>query len=770
MKLFKNMKIKTRLYLIITLLGAVAVAIGIINIFELQSANQKMRGIYANRLVPIALLGEIRNHNNAIRHQLNRATQYDPSRAVSRFHRGKSIEEPMQKIEEHFKEIDTAWQKYLDTYRSEREKELGKDFIEARKGYRSVVENLMQVFRNRNFARANEILATEIPTAFAPITDTQTALVKYLEQVSLEQYNEAEERFQTVMIEDVIIITGSLLLAGLLGFFVIRSITGPIGFVINIFQNIADGRLDNEIKVDSDNEIGQLLKALQTTQQTLQKNLDNAKRLTVALDNVSTNIMMADNERHITYMNEAIQNMFRNAEPQIKQRFSDFSTSDLIGTSMDRFHVNPDKQKNILSTLTDSHKATIDIAGRTFDLVANPIINNEGDRLGSVVEWTDRTEELAVEEELEEVAAAAADGDFKQRLSTDGKTGFTLNLSESFNKLLETSDTGLAEVVRMLEAMARGDLTDRIVNEYHGTFGQLKNYSNSTAEKLSQVMADITSNADSLTMAAEQLNQTAQSMSQSATEQAASVEETSSSLEEMTSSIAQNAENSNVTDDLATKSSKEAGKGGEAVTETVGAMKQIAEKISVIEEIAYQTNLLALNAAIEAARAGEHGKGFAVVASEVRKLAENSQKSAAEIGELASNSVKIAEKAGELLQVIVPNISKTADLVQEISYASEQQRQGVDQINSAIRQLDQVAQQNASSSEELAATAEEMNGQAEGLQQIISFFTLDDNLISQKKPADKDRKVKTDDKKPASGSTGQAEVTSDPSLGDFEKF
>jgi methyl-accepting chemotaxis protein len=86
---------------------------------------------------------------------------------------------------------------------------------------------------------------------------------------------------------------------------------------------------------------------------------------------------------------------------------------------------------------------------------------------------------------------------------------------------------------------------------------------------------------------------------------------------------------------MATKASKEAAEGGDAVTQTVAAMKQIAQKISIVDDIAYQTNLLALNAAIEAARAGEHGKGFAVVAAEVRKLAERSQEAAKEIGDLA---------------------------------------------------------------------------------------------------------------------------------------
>ncbi|HYA43298.1 MAG TPA: methyl-accepting chemotaxis protein, partial [Syntrophobacteraceae bacterium] len=96
-----------------------------------------------------------------------------------------------------------------------------------------------------------------------------------------------------------------------------------------------------------------------------------------------------------------------------------------------------------------------------------------------------------------------------------------------------------------------------------------------------------------------------------------------------------------------------------------------------------------------------------------------------EINKLSATSVQIAEKAGEMLAKIVPDIQRTADLVQEITAASNEQSSGAAQINKAVQQLDQVVQQNAAASEEVASTSNELLGQAEQLQNTISFFKID---------------------------------------------
>jgi len=455
-----------------------------------------------------------------------------------------------------------------------------------------------------------------------------------------------------------------------------------------------------------------------------------ALQVKASLDNASVNVMMADNDGIIRYMNKSTEALMQRSEANMRKVLPQFDANKIIGANFDIFHKNPSHQRNMLAHLRGTHITQIPVGDMVFKLAASPIYDPSGERLGSVLEWLDRTAEVAAEREIAKLVEAAAAGEFSGRVVVEGKEGFYKQVAEGMNQIVGTSEAGLNDVLRVLNGMEQGDLTQSIDKEYRGAFDGLKTSVNNTVAKLAQTISEVRMAANNIADASEEVSATAQSMSQATNEQAASVEQTSAAVEQMGASIEQNAENAKLTEGIAAKAAKDANDGGEAVGQTAAAMKSIASKIGIIDDIAYQTNLLALNAAIEAARAGEHGKGFAVVAAEVRKLAERSQVAAQEIGEVAKDSVGLAEQAGKLLDEIVPNINKTSDLVQEITAASDEQSSGAGQINTAMNQLNQITQQNASSSEELAATAEEMSASAEQLQGLMSFFTVDDGALA----------------------------------------
>ena len=538
-------------------------------------------------------------------------------------------------------------------------------------------------------------------------------------------------RFASDMKSSVTVIFSSLFVFVLIIWLLLKNMSKSLNKVIEISDNIANNDFNNVIENTAKDEVGQVLSSLEKMQTALKTAFDNISaktiettRIKTALDVASTNVMMADTDNRVIYINGALKNLFTEIESEMQKVIPGFDADNLLGTSLDQFHENAAHQGNTMAELDSTFVATMPIGNLTIVITANPVFDEDGERLGTVVEWNNRTDEIHVENEVAQIVEAAANGDFSQHISEENKEGYSLVLAKGINQVLKTTSTGIDDVVRVLRSIAQGDLTQTIDAEYSGVFDQLKTDVNSTIERLTGVIGKVHNNTDQSAESAQEVNSTAQEIGQGSSEQAASLEEISSSMEEMSANIRQSADNASQTEQIAQKAANDAEESGKSVTEAVVAMKAIAEKISIIEEIARQTNLLALNAAIEAARAGEHGKGFAVVAAEVRKLAERSQKAAGEIGDLSGSTVVIAEQAGEKLLKLVPDIQKTAELVQEISVASREQDTGSEEINRAIQQLDQTVQRSASSAEELAASAGELTKQVQEQRKVMNFFTL----------------------------------------------
>lgn len=752
--MFRNLTIKTRLIGTLTLMIALMLALGIAGLISLDHGRETNEVLHED-MNAVQLINRVSNLLAENRTQVALALQHDPSLPVARLH-DHPITLHLDAISANRERITEALAQLDKLQLSEEAKKRLGAVNEARNQF--VEQGLApaaDALRAGNYFEAARLLTSRMNPLYKEVDTNTRAFVEFLETEVNTKIAEAASEQQTMRVLTAGLILLSVVLAAVSAWFLLRVIVRPLKHATEVFDRIAQGDYRNEIRIDHRDEIGAVLEALKDMQAKLDHNMTETRRLAdenmrirIALDNVSTNVMIADNERNIIYLNRSIGEMLRKAEADIRQGLPHFNAANLLGSSIDNFHKNPAHQRAMLASLNGTHRTQISIGGRTFGLIANPVMNEKGERLGAVVEWADRTAEVAVEREVASLIEAAASGDLSRRLTLEGKEGFFRQLAEGINRLLDTTERGMRDVSRVLKAMSEGDLTQRIEADYQGLFGELKEASNTTSERLREIVNQIREATDAINTASREIASGNADLSSRTEAQASSLEETASSMDELTSTVKQNAENARQANQLAQGASSVAVKGGEVVGEVVQTMgaiaeasKKIADIISVIDGIAFQTNILALNAAVEAARAGEQGRGFAVVAGEVRNLAQRSAAAAKEIKTLISDSVdkvdngyKLVEQAGRTMDEIVQSVKRVTDIMAEITAASVEQSQGIEQVNVAVAQMDEMTQQNAALVEEAAAAAESLQEQADGLAQAVAVFKTGVQAITGPRP------------------------------------
>ncbi|MCL2400575.1 MAG: methyl-accepting chemotaxis protein, partial [Defluviitaleaceae bacterium] len=321
----------------------------------------------------------------------------------------------------------------------------------------------------------------------------------------------------------------------------------------------------------------------------------------------------------------------------------------------------------------------------------------------------------------------------------------TAEAAAAYDKIAETLEKSttfiksyIDEVNTVLAAIEGGDLTVKINREYLGDFAAIKNSINNISSSLNKTMVDISTASGQVLLGSKQLSESAVSLSNGTQEQASSVEELNATMHMISRQIQRNADNAVEANKLSNKSNANANEGNEAMQQMLVTMMQIKESsrnistvIKVIQDIAFQTNLLSLNASVEAARAGEHGKGFSVVADEVRNLAARSQKSVIETTSLIEDSINhveggaiIAESTSKSLETIVGNANDVMEIINGIAIASKEQTEAIEQIAEGLARISRVVQDNSAVSEETAAASQQLNSQAELLQQLVGYFKL----------------------------------------------
>ncbi|MEH2292594.1 methyl-accepting chemotaxis protein [Nostoc sp.] len=278
---------------------------------------------------------------------------------------------------------------------------------------------------------------------------------------------------------------------------------------------------------------------------------------------------------------------------------------------------------------------------------------------------------------------------------------------------------------------------------------------------ISRTARRINESASAIATSTAEIAITIEQQERTANQQAASVSETTTTMDELSASAQQSAKQASTASTSAQQVLNLADQGNQSLTRTLEGMAALSHRVSavadqmlrlteqtkqigticgLVSDLANQTNMLALNAAVEAVRAGEQGKGFAVVAAEIRKLADQSKKSAEKINVLVNDiqsainstvvmtdeSTKTAEQGAVMTKQTVEVFSSVTDAVnrmvlniQQISLNANQQAIAVQQILQAMNALKNSARETAIGISQTRVSTHELNNAAYKLQSVV---------------------------------------------------
>ena len=530
MQWINNLKLMPRLMLAFGIVLLIMLIQGIIAYSGLASLNDVTSGLAGNTMSSVREAGDLRGmlgeFRNSSYQSLVRAS--DSVKQEAKANVGKLRKDIDGVIKDYPRLIESPEQKKLfDTFVA--------DWKKASASYASVDEMLELNLPDD----AVDTFVGETRTLHNKAKDSLAALIAEDNRLAQAAKAKAESVHATSVTLTVLVVligvAGGLGLAFLFARAIVRSMRGAVATA----SEIAGGKLDGQINVQGQDEVGELMRAMQRMQRDLRERIERDQqvanenlRIRIALDKSSTGLFITDTERKLIYANDSFKKTVAHYEGSIRLASSDFDASKVIGQHVSYLGLSDATLRKAMAALDRDGTTTFEerFGEAVFAQTVTTIQDEDGQWVGDVCEWRDRTIEVQVEDEVARIVRAAAAGDMTGRVDTDGKQGFFLQLAQQLNGLLDANVASIEQISALLSALSRGDLTVRMQGEFKGVFAQMRDDANATATQLADIVGRIKLSSTAINASAGEIASGNQDLSQRTEQQAANLEETAASM------------------------------------------------------------------------------------------------------------------------------------------------------------------------------------------------------------------------------------------------
>ncbi len=311
--MLKNLTIKSRLIFLLSFLVAFLLGVQMLGLFGMSSAIDGLKTVYQDRVIPLKQVGRIESlllHNRVA----ITATLLTPSPEV--------IEKNTAIIEKNIDEITRAWVTYTTTYMTAEENRLAADFADNNRTF--IIEGMnpaVDALRANKIEEAHRILVEKIRPLYQPVDDNIHKLLALQLKETRQEYNQEQDRYWTIrniFIASIIVVLVLVVLSSLI---LLGAIFRPLEEVVRIARGVAAGNFSQEFEIHSNDEIGQLMRALKEMRDSLVETIGQVRaseaHTRALLSNMIDGVASIDEQGVIRTFNPAARRIFGYDENEI---------------------------------------------------------------------------------------------------------------------------------------------------------------------------------------------------------------------------------------------------------------------------------------------------------------------------------------------------------------------------------------------------------------------------------------------------------------------